>query len=254
MHDTGPVRRPRRRWLRRALVALALVAGATAVLLALAWVALPDVGDARDRVDALLAARHGRPAHLGPGAPVSRSAVAVEDQRFWSHHGVDPHSLARVLVAAVDGRGGDPGGSTIPQQLAKLLYTGDRHDPLGKLEQVGLAVKLSARWPRADILAMYLDAAYYGHGYWGVASASHGYFHAAPQRLGWAEASLLAGLVQAPSAYEPTSHFSAARRRQRHVLDRLVATGALTGPRADAAYDTLGRRARRLGFRTVAAG
>jgi membrane peptidoglycan carboxypeptidase len=83
---------------------------------------------------------------------------------------------------------------------------------------------------------MYLNSIYYGNGYWGVVAASHGYFGVSPRRLTWGEASLLAGLPQPPSAYDPVYHLPLARLRQRHVLDQLVANGDLTSPQADAAF------------------
>ncbi len=86
---------------------------------------------------------------------VAASAVAVEDRRFYAHHGVDPQSVARVVWAGLRGRGWqDQGGSTITQQLAKRLYTGDRGGLWATLEQVGLAIKLEWRYPKAQILRM----------------------------------------------------------------------------------------------------
>jgi penicillin-binding protein 1A len=75
---------------------------------------------------------------------------------------------------------------------------------------------------------MYLDTVYFGHGYYGLTRAAEGYFGVAPSGLSWTQATMLAGLVQAPTAYDPLVHLSAARTRQTHVIDRLVATGHLT--------------------------
>ena len=83
---------------------------------------------------------------------------------------------------------------------------------------------------------MYLNAIYYGNGYWGEIAAAHGYFGVSPRRLTWAEAAMLAGLPQAPSAYDPKLHLALAKARQRHVLDQLVANGHLTTAAADRAY------------------
>ncbi len=83
---------------------------------------------------------------------------------------------------------------------------------------------------------MYLSEVYFGHGFYGLPAAARGYFGVAPAALSWAQASLLAGLLQAPSAYDPYRHGDLAKKRQRHVLDRLVATGTLTVPAADATY------------------
>jgi membrane peptidoglycan carboxypeptidase len=89
---------------------------------------------------------------------------------------------------------------------------------------------------RAEILQLYADVAYFGHGYYGLAAASCGYFAVPPAGLSWPQAAMLAGLVQAPSADDPLTHLAAARARESHVLARLTATGALTAAQAAGAY------------------
>ncbi len=233
-----------------------LIGSCVAVVGALAATALlaslPEVGDAQARVGAMLREHGARPVGLPPPKRVTSSLVAVEDQRFYTHHGVDLPSVARLAWSGLRGDDlHDEGGSTIGQQLAKRVYTGDRGGLGVKLRQVGLAVKLERRYSKDQILGMYLDAAYFGGGHWGVVQASQGYFGRPPGRLSWGEASLLAGLIQAPSAYDPTAHLAAAELRQRHVLDRLVAAGVLSRAEADAAGRGFASEARRLGFRTV---
>jgi penicillin-binding protein 1A len=83
---------------------------------------------------------------------------------------------------------------------------------------------------------MYLDAIYYGHGYWGDVTAARGYFGKDPDALDWAEAAMLAGLPEAPSAYDPLEHFTLAKQRQHHVLDQLVANHYVTLRQANAAF------------------
>ena len=247
----------RRRWHRWVLAAGISAGCLTVVVVVAAMVflaALPGVGDAQGRVEAILREHGGRPLGDPPPGRVARAVVAVEDQRFYAHHGVDPQSIVRVAWTGVTSRGHrDEGGSTITQQLAKRLYTGDRGSLLCKLDQVGLALKLEQRYSKAQILEMYLDTVYFGAGHWGVVQASEGYFGKPPQRLTWGEASLLAGLLQAPSAYDPRVHLAAAERRQRHVLDRLVATGVLSRTQADAASLQFAVEAAQLGFTTVPA-
>jgi membrane peptidoglycan carboxypeptidase len=248
--DLAKVRRPPRRLLKRLLVLLLTGLVAT-VLLGLAFLAwLPGVGDASARVDRVLAEHGGRRVEVPPTARVARAVVAVEDHRFYNHGGIDLRSVARVGLAVVKPGRQNEGGSTLSVQLAKQLYTGDRPDAWGKLKQAGLAVKLDRRWSKAEQLDMYLNAIYYGDGRWGIASASRGYFGDSATRLDWGEASLLAGLPQAPSVYDPTRNFRAATRRQAHVLDRMVATGVITRAEADAAAASIRRRAPGLGFRT----
>ena len=155
-------------------------------------------------------------------ARVAAAVLATEDHRFYQHPGVDPIALGRVGVGLLHGV--DSGGATIEAQLAKPLYTGDRHDWAAHVDLVGLAVKLDRRYTKDQILLMYLNVAYFGHGFYGVRAASVGYFGQAPQVLDWAEAALLAGLLQSPANYDPVDHPQAAMQRRHYVPDRLVAT------------------------------
>lgn len=217
-----------RRWGRRLLVAsccaLVLVVGSGAVLYALT----PSVRDAAARVRAL-ARQHGF-VHVDAAVPhqFAEAIVASEDSRFYSEPGIDPIGMARAAWLALTGSGVDGGGSTISQQLAKVLYT-DGRSSLGRdLEQVALAVKLNVRYSKAQILRMYASSVYFGHGFYGLHDASCGYFGVPPGSLSLAQASLLAGLVQAPSAYDPFEHLRLARARQHYVVGRLLATGQIT--------------------------
>lgn len=96
-----------------------------------------------------------------------------------------------------------------------------------------LSFKLEAQYTKNQILEMYLSEVYFGHGFYELTAAARGYFGVAPARVTWGQASALAGLVQAPSAYDPYRHLALARSRQRHVMDRLVATKTLTVQQAD---------------------
>ena len=195
---------------------LALVAAGAIYLLT-----LPAVGDAEARVQAILDAHGGTVEPAPPPARLAEAAVAVEDEHFYSNVAVNiADGAGRAALATLQG-GGDPGGSTIDQQLAKLLYP-HGSGLGGTLEEIGLAVKLSLEYSSQDILSMYLNAAYFGNGYWGEAAAARGYFGVSPRRLSWAQAAMLAGLLQAPSAQDPLRHPAVARARQRQVVDQLV--------------------------------
>ena len=198
-------------------------------------VSLPSVGNAPDLAANIVIAHQGVIGRLPLPAKLAEAVVSVEDEHFYSNVLLNVFDgAARAGLATIHGST-DPGGSTIAQQLAKQLY--DTGSGFGAtLEQVGLGLKLSMRYSRAQVLEMYLNAVYFGNGYWGYVSASHGYFGVAPDRLTWAEAAMLAGLLQAPSAYDPNLHLALAKQRQRHVLDQLVANHVLTAARADAAY------------------
>ena len=233
-----PTRRYKpRRWRRRfAWLAIAAAASMIAGLVYLST--LPGVSDAEARVKAQLATHHAPDSGRSVAEKLGRAIVAVEDARFYTHHGIDVQAVGRAAWATIRLQQGDQGGSTITQQLAKRLYRSGE-GWTSKAAQLGLALKLEARYTKSQILEMYLNAVYFGDGQWGADAACRAFFHKPCDDLDWAEASLLAGLVQAPSAYDPTRHFAAARARQRHVLDRLVAVGQLDREQANAAYNEL---------------
>ncbi len=227
-----------RRARRRLLVSAAVVVAAILVLIAAGTMyalTLPSVGDAEQRVHRVLALHHGTYAGPVPAARLGESVVAVEDEHFYSNVVVNVlDGAGRAAVATFEGSG-DPGGSTIAQQLAKQLY-GHGDGLSATLREIGLGVKLSLDYPKAQILDMYLNAVYFGHGYWGEVAAARGYFGKPPSSLDWAQAAMLAGLPEAPSAYDPLEHYELAKLRQRHVLDQLVVNHYLTDAQADAAY------------------
>ncbi len=224
---------PRRRWPRRVLrTGLAVLLMAAAVLAA-AELATPQVEGAPALVTAIDGAHHTTPVQAEPSWQVAQAMVAAEDSGFYTNDGVDELGLVRAFWGWTTGV--DEGGSTITEQLAKVIYTGGRTGITDRVAQVALALKLDGHYTKAAVLSMYLSAIYFGHGYYGVLAASEGYFGRLPSQLSWAQASLLAGLPQAPSLLDPLQHLTAARNRQGYVLDRLVATGVLTKREADAA-------------------
>jgi penicillin-binding protein 1A len=166
-----------------------------------------------------------------PGPPVpqyfAEALVATEDHRFYTDPGVDPLALGRVVVNWVFGRK-DQGGSTIDQQLAKNLFTPGRGGVAREIEQVVMAVKLNKTFSRSEILRLYAEIAYYGHGYYGLEAASCGYFGRHPARLTLVQAAMLAGAVNAPTYDDPLAYPAQARARLTHVIDRMAAVGYLT--------------------------
>jgi penicillin-binding protein 1A len=244
-HDLGgldwtdsPGRGRLRRYVRRVRRFLAMVLALTllgAVMLGGLLLVTPSVANAPQLTRALARAHHA----AYPGPPVPRrfaaSLVATEDHRFYSEVGVDPFALARVALGRLTGQP-DQGGSTLYQQLARMLYAPGGSVLPAKAEQVALGVKLAIGYSRAEILRMYASVAYFGEGHYGLAAASCGYFGVAPAALSWPQAALLAGLMQAPSAYDPVTHFTRARAREEHVFARLTATRTLTQAQADRAY------------------
>lgn len=237
--QSGPPPKRRRlprvlRFLRRlVLVCLALI-----LLFAVAFAGLllvtPSVGNARQLASSV-DRKHGV-SYPGPAVPYRFAAAleATEDHRFNSEPGVDPIAVLRVIVDAVTGKG-DTGGATLYQQLAKMLYTPGESGLLVEAEQVALAVKLKFSYTGPEILRLYGDVAYFGHGFYGLHNASCGYFGVRPAQMSWPQAALLAGLVQAPTADDPLVYAANGRAREQHVIGRLVAVGAISQRQADAA-------------------
>jgi len=205
------------RWLAGGVLGIILIA-AIAGFVYLS--SLRGVGDAARRASAATTA-HREPAGMPAPGRLVAAVVSVEDEHFANNV---------AGLAAVNG-GGDPGGSTIEQQLARELYPGG-----STLQDIGLGVKLALRYDKAQIMRMYLNVSYYGHGFWGVAEAARGYFATTPAHLTWAEAAMLGGLLQAPSDYDPLTHYALARVRERHVLRQLVVNGRLTARQATAIF------------------
>jgi penicillin-binding protein 1A len=226
--------RLRRRLRRLGSVAVAVIVAffaAGAIYLA----TLPGVGDAQQRTYRLLALHHGTYAGPRPAARLGEAVVAVEDEHFYANFLINVvDGAGRAALATLDDSQ-DPGGSTIAQQLAKQLY-GHGTGLAATLRNIGLGVKLSLEYPKPQILDMYLNAVYYGHGFWGDAAAARGYFDATPTSLSWGQAAMLAGLPAAPTTYDPFVHYGLAKQRQLHVLDQLVANHYLTAGEARAAY------------------
>jgi len=232
-----------RRWpdgRRRAVrVGRRLGAAAVAVLMAgaiafgLLMLATPSAGNARQLARAF-DRQHDAP-YPGVAAPYrfATALEATEDHRFREEPGVDPIAVLRVMYGAVAARG-DQGGATLYQQLAKMLYTPGQATLPAEAEQVALAVKLKYSYSGQEILRLYADVAYFGHGFYGLAEASCGYFGVRPDRMSWPQAALLAGLVQGPSADDPIDHPAAGLAREQHVIGRLVAVGVLSQSAANA--------------------
>jgi membrane peptidoglycan carboxypeptidase len=205
-----------------ALIVLAAIAFGGLYLLT------PSVSEAPVLVQEQAAQRHISYPGVQPPARFTQALVATEDHRFYTNPGVDPLAVARLIAGKITGHP-DQGGSTLEQQLAKLLYTSGRSGGVSvEVEQVMLAIKLNISYSKQQILQMYAEVAYYGNNYYGLQSASCGYFGTEPAQLSWPQAAMLAGLVNAPTADDPRTNPASARAREVHVVGRLVAVGDLT--------------------------
>lgn len=162
------------------------------------------------------------------------AVIVTEDERFMSHTGVDPVSIVRALWADLRAGSFVEGGSTITQQLAKnALFTQEKH-VARKAAEMFAALEIEKQYTKEQIFEMYVNTIYFGSGHYGIGEAAQGYFGTAPSQLTDAQAVMLAGLPNAPSAYSPNSSPDLAIRRTQVVLRRMVKTGRLTQQQADA--------------------
>jgi penicillin-binding protein 1A len=153
--------------------------------------------------------------------------IATEDKRFYSHFGLDPIGILRALYQNYRRGRFAEGGSTITQQLTKVLFLTPDKSLERKLKEAVLALELERRYSKDRILEMYLNQVYFGQGAYGVEAAARTYFGKPVSDLEVGEAALLAGLPRAPSAYSPFDHPAAAKRRRDVVLNRMVDAGLL---------------------------
>ncbi len=149
---------------------------------------------------------------------VPRAFIAIEDRRFYTHHGVDPLGIMRALAADILRRGASQGGSTITQQLAKNLFLTQERTVSRKLQEMVLALWLEHKFSKAQIIELNLNRVYFGSGAYGIEAAAQRYFAKSARQLTLAEAALLAGLVQSPSRLAPSHNPDGAERRARLVL------------------------------------
>jgi penicillin-binding protein 1A len=149
---------------------------------------------------------------------VPQAFVAIEDRRFYSHHGVDPIGIARAIVANILHRGVSQGGSTLTQQLAKNLFLTQERTLSRKVQEVGLALWLEHKYSKDQILDLYLNRVYFGAGAYGIEAAAQRYFSKPATKLTVAEAATLAGLVRSPTRLAPSRNPDGAEKRAQVVL------------------------------------
>jgi len=247
--DDGP--RPRgHRWLRALLigVGVATLLAGTAVGVAAFWIftilprSLPSVSALEnfqpvqgsrvyDDNDELLTELHAERRIFVPLTQIPQSLrdalISTEDRRFYSHWGIDPIGVVRAVVQNYRSGRIVEGGSTITQQLTKVLFLTPDKSLERKLKEAVLALELERRYSKDRILEMYLNQVYFGNGAYGVEAAARTYFGKSVSELTLRESALLAGLPRAPSSYSPFEHPQAAKARRDLVLRRLVDFGSL---------------------------
>ncbi|GAA0530666.1 transglycosylase domain-containing protein [Paractinoplanes ferrugineus] len=188
---------------------------------------------------------HRRPTRLDDMSPyVAQAIVASEDSRFYEHHGVDAKGVARAFVANQQAGGVSQGASTLTMQYVRMALRDSAKTPKQaleateqttqrKLREMRLAVELEKRLSKQQILERYLNSAYFGHRAYGIFAASQVFFSKAPKYLDLNEAALLAGLVKAPSAYDPAvGDQESAINRRNYVIDQMLKMHTITAAQA----------------------
>src|SRR5215475_5563466 len=260
--QASPSPKRRRRWLRWIVVPLVVIlsVGVLAAGVSAFWVltilprSLPSVAQLEsfepsvgskvyDENDEQITELHVERRIFVPLAqipkPLREAVLATEDARFYSHHGVDPMGIARAVYQNFRRGRIVEGGSTITQQLAKVLFLTPDKSLERKLKEAVLALELERRYSKDRIFEMYLNQIYFGHGAFGVEAAARTFYGKSVSDLTLSECTLLAGLPKAPSTYSPFEHPEAAKRRRATVLARMVDVGMLAPPAAKKAADSV---------------
>jgi len=168
----------------------------------------------------------GEPLTLKQMSPyLPQAVIATEDRRFYSHFGIDPVGLLRAAVADFRARHVVQGGSTITQQLAKVLFLSPERSLARKARETLLAVWLERRFTKDQLLEIYLNRVYLGAGTYGVDAAAHRYFGKSAAQLSLFESAVVAGLLKAPSRFSPANDRERAMGRAAQVLDNMVDAG-----------------------------
>lgn len=159
---------------------------------------------------------------------LKKGVIATEDRRYYDHGAVDIIGVARAFITNSMAGETLEGGSTIAQQTVKNIFLSNDRTMTRKLEELALAVQLERNYSKEEILELYLNTIYFGHGAYGVGEASRVYFGKEPKALDLSQCAMLAGLPQAPSAYDPISHPQEGAKRMTTVLALMAQEGYIT--------------------------
>ncbi len=182
---------------------------------------------------------YGEPVTLADIPPtIPEAVIATEDRHFYSHFGLDLVGLARAVFANLRAGHVVQGGSTITQQLAKNLFLTPERSLKRKVQELLMALWLERKFTKEQILTLYLNRVYLGSGTWGVDAASRRYFDLPASRLNLYQSALLAGLLKAPSRYNPQNDREQSYKRTTQVLANMVAAGMISQAQADEAAKT----------------
>lgn len=222
--------------LGRLILIVAAVAALFGPSVATLWFSTPDASDVQARVQALTRS-YGVPLLADDEVPgqLAEAVVATEDERFYSHHGVDSVGLGRAILYDAVNFCLCEGGSTVTQQLVKDVYLGGSDLGYHKIEGIALALKVERVLSKKRIMADYLSEIPTGVGRNGVTAAACAYFRAPLQGLTLGQYALLAGVTQAPSVYDPTVNPQGAMDRRAEVLKSMQNSHYISAAQAQAA-------------------
>jgi 1A family penicillin-binding protein len=228
-------------WCRKALTVLLVLLCVAIIPVALMTAKLPDrkeiketgyatkttrFYDASDKYLLSIDKEERTPVPLSAVSPhMVKAVIAIEDQRFYNHLGVDVVRMGSALMTDIKERRFAEGASTITQQLARQMFLDDRKTLWRKGREIIVAFRIERQFKKDKILELYLNEVYFGHGYYGVEAAARGYFGKPASALTLPESALLAGLIKAPSHYSPRAHLEKSQARRAIVLDQMVDAG-----------------------------
>ena len=167
------------------------------------------------------------------------AVISVEDQRFFSHPGIDLIAIGRAVLHDIQAGSFVEGGSTITQQLAKNMYFSQEKELTRKAAEVFAAFDLERNYTKEEIFELYVNSINFGDGYYAVGEASQGYFGKEPDEMTDYESTLLAGIPNAPSVYAPTKNPHLAGQRQMQVVRRMEDCGYFTEAEAETVAETV---------------
>lgn len=160
---------------------------------------------------------------------VQKAFIAIEDERFYNHIGIDPLAIVRAFVTNLRQRDWtEQGGSTITQQLIKNAFLTPEKTYRRKIQEAWLAIKMERQYSKSEILEMYLNQIYFAHGAYGIEAAANTYFNKSAKELSLAEAALLAGIPRSPNYYSPFLNYPASKQRQATVLSKMYELGFIS--------------------------
>ncbi len=168
---------------------------------------------------------------------LEKAFIAAEDARFYKHKGIDILSIIRAFFKNIEAGTIVQGGSTITQQVTKSFFLSPERSYTRKIKEAILAYRIDKKFAKNEILFLYLNQIYLGHGAYGVEAASENYFGKSSQELNLAECAILAGMPRAPSRYSPFRYPEKAKQRQIYVLNRMVEEGFITNIQATEAIN-----------------